>query len=77
MIKEKISSEIKELIAKKEPRYVLKAKKIAMRNNIKLRELRKGFCKECYSELIGKTRIKNGFKVITCNSCGNISRWRM
>jgi RNase P subunit RPR2 len=55
---------------------IKKIKKLAMGYNIQLKDLRKKFCRKCYSPLKGKTRIKNGKKVIICERCGKRSRWK-
>jgi RNase P subunit RPR2 len=64
-------------IKNKSPREIKKIKKLAMSYNIHLKELRKKFCKKCYSPLKGKTRIKNKIKSVTCENCGHINRWRV
>jgi RNase P subunit RPR2 len=74
--KEKILTEIENLIGEN-AKSNKKAKILAMRNNIKLRELRKKFCQNCYRELVGKTRIKKKRKVITCKNCGKIYRFKL
>jgi RNase P subunit RPR2 len=62
----------------KKPEEVKKIKKLAMGNNIQLKELRKNFCKRCCF-LLGdsKVRIKNGIKSVECKNCGYVSRWKM
>ena len=57
-----------------------KIKRLAMSHNIKLKELRKKFCRKCYSAFNAKnsqTRIKNGFKRVKCLNCSYASGWRM
>ena len=61
----------------KSAKDVKKIKRLAMSHNIQLKELRKKFCKKCYSPLKGKIRIKNKKKVIICENCGSTSRWKM
>ncbi|MEM4330686.1 MAG: hypothetical protein QW273_01615 [Candidatus Pacearchaeota archaeon] len=76
--KEKILEEIKEMVSKKDPKLNKKAKIIAMKNNIKLKELRKNFCQKCYYPLEeAQRRIKKGFLVIHCPNCKRIIRWRV
>jgi len=61
------------------PEEIKKIKKLAMSKNIKLRDLRKKFCKKCYSLFDSnnsKIRIKNGFKIIKCK-CGYVSRYKI
>jgi len=61
------------------PSEIIGAKKLAMSKNIKLRGLRKKFCKKCYSMFNTKNseiRIGKGFKTIKCK-CGYISRYKL
>jgi len=58
---------------------IKKTKKLAMSRNIKLGELRKKFCKKCYSLFNPKNseiRIKKGFKIIKCK-CGYASKYKL
>jgi len=65
-------------IKKKNPTDIKKIKKLAMRNRIPLRKLRKKFCKKCLMPYKNaKIRIKNKMKLITCEECGYISRYRI
>lgn len=62
----------------KTPKQVKKTKRIAMRNSIQLKDLRKKFCKKCCSvHRNPKIRIKNGLKSVTCENCGYVNRWRI
>jgi len=75
----KIESFFKKL-KNKTPKEIKKIKKLAMRNNIKVGEKRKLFCKKCniiFNSKNSKTRIKRGRKIILCNKCGQISRWKL
>jgi len=74
--KEKITDFFKN-IENKSSKDVKRIKKIAMSQNIPLKELRKKFCKKCYSPIQGKTRINNKIKNITCKECGNVNRWKI
>ena len=75
--KEKISVFFKD-IKSKSPKTIRKIKKLAMSHNIPLKENRKLFCKKCYIPYKSpKVRIKNKTKVITCENCGVISRWKL
>jgi RNase P subunit RPR2 len=57
---------------------IKKMKKLAMSESISLKDLRKTFCKKCYSPLENsKIRIKNGMKIVTCKKCGYINRWKL
>ncbi len=83
-MKEEVIADIFSLIeqAEKNPRlskrFIKSAKKIAMRNTIKMpKELKKKYCSKCYSLFNSKnseTRIKNGFKTIKCLECENIKK---
>jgi RNase P subunit RPR2 len=65
-------------IKKKHPKQIRKIKKLAMKHNIKLGELRKKFCKKCFFPYNdSKVRIKKKNKIITCGKCGYISRWKI
>ncbi|VVB82914.1 Uncharacterised protein [uncultured archaeon] len=65
-------------INSKTAKEVRKIKKLAMSQNIPLKELRKKFCKKCFTPFgNSKIRIKNKMKIITCKNCGQISRWKL
>ncbi len=53
---------------------IKKIRRLAMKFNIKLGNYRKLFCKKCFSQLKGKTRIKNKSKTIICDKCGFMNR---
>jgi RNase P subunit RPR2 len=74
--KEKVIEFFKE-IGDKSPKEVKKIKKLAMSQSLPLKELKKKFCKKCYSPLKGKTRIKKGIKSIECKNCNYINRWKI
>jgi len=46
-----------------------KIKRLAMKYKIKLGKLRQKFCKKCFSQLKGKTRITKIHKTIICSHC--------
>ena len=57
---------------------VKKIKRLAMSQNIPLKELRKKFCKKCLVPYKNpKIRIKNKIKIITCENCDYVSRWKI
>ena len=66
-------------IKNKNTKEVKKIKRLAMAHNIPLKEKRKTFCKKCLNPYSGKekTRIKRGCKIIFCNNCNHISRWKI
>ena len=79
--KTEAKKEIEEFFADikhKSPKEIKKIKRLAMRYNIQIRDLRKKFCKKClvlYKN--SKIRIKDNIKSVTCENCGYISRWRI
>ena len=78
--KTETEKEIKEFfkdIKNKTPKEVRKIKKLAMSHNIKLEDHRKKFCKNCYSPIEGKIRIKDKIKSVRCKNCGHISRYKI
>jgi RNase P subunit RPR2 len=75
--KEKTFEKIKDLIYNKNPQNNKAAKKLAMKNNIKLGILRREFCQKCYQNLEkAKKRIKNRYLLITCN-CGKKCKFKI
>lgn len=65
-------------IKNKTSKQVKKIKRLAMKHNIPLRELRKTFCKKCFSvHKNPKIRVKKRVKSIICEKCGYISRWKV
>lgn len=65
-------------IKDKTPKEIKKIRKISMRNSVKLRNLKKKFCKKCFSPYKNpKTRINKKIKSVACENCGYISRWKM
>ncbi len=78
--KQEIEKHIKNVFSRQSSKEeIRKAKKLAMSKNIKLKDLRKKFCKKCYSMFDSKNskiRIKKGFKIIKCK-CGFISRYKI
>ena len=76
-VKEKIENFFSNLKNKK-PKEIKKIKKLAMKNNLQLKEHRRAFCKKCFIPYKNpKIRIKNKIKSVTCNNCGFISRWKI
>ncbi len=77
--KQEIQDKIKEIFKNNpSPKEIKKAKRLAMSKNIKLKELRKKFCKKCYSFFNSKNseiRIKKSLKIIKCKTCGYVSRY--
>jgi len=66
-------------IKSKSPKEIKKIKKLAMGQNIPLKEKRKLFCRFCLTPFSGKEkiRIKNKTKIIECLNCKKISRWKI
>ena len=72
---------IKKTLEENPPKESLKnLKKLAMTRNIKLKELRKKFCKNCYSLYNSDNtiiRIKMPLKQIICKNCRQIARYKI
>lgn len=65
-------------IKNKSPNEVKKIKRLAMSQNVPLKKLRKKFCKKCLVPYKNpKIRIKNKMKIITCENCDYINRWKI
>jgi len=65
-------------IKNKSPDKIKKIKKLAMKHNILLKQLRKKFCKKCLALYKNpKIRIRNKMKTITCKNCGYVSRYKL
>lgn len=70
-------NKIQELISLGEKKSNRQAKRIAMKNNIKLGILRREFCQECYAPLnLSRKRINRGYVSMTCSECGKRIRWK-
>ena len=67
-----------ENIENKNPKEIRKIKRLAMNQKVSLKEFRKKFCKKCFSPFgNSKVRIRNNMKIIECENCGHISRWKI
>ena len=66
-----------EHIEKKTPKEIRKIKRLAMRHNIQLKELRRKFCKKCYSPDLKIKNINGKMKSVECKNCGNVMRWKI
>src|SRR3989344_223853 len=77
--KSQTQQKINEFFARKSFRSeeVKKIKRLAMKYNIKLGVLRRKFCKRCFSQLKGSTRITKNHKKIICGSCGALNSFRL
>ena len=56
---------------------IRKIKKLAMKFNIRLGNLRKKFCRKCYSSKLRFKGIKNKVKTSECEECRNLMRWKV
>ncbi len=75
--KKEVEKFFKEL-KNKTPKQVKKIKRLAMQFNISLKKKKRLFCKECYSVYqTPKIRIKNKVKILECEICKKISRWKL
>ena len=82
LTKQEIEDKIKQVFESNNltEKDIKKIKKLAASKNIKLKELRKRFCRKCYSLFNSKNseiRIKNKFKIIKCKKCGCVNRWKL
>jgi len=79
--KQEIKEKINNLFSNNpSPNEIKNIKKLATTKNIKLGDLRKKFCKKCYNlfnSINSKIKIKKKIKIIKCNSCGQISRYKL
>ncbi len=78
--KTEAESEIREFfsnIENKTPKQIQKVKRLAMSHNIQLKELRKKFCKKCYSPNLKVRDIKNGKKSVECRNCRSVMSWKI
>ena len=62
---------------KHDKEQVRKIKKLAMSHQIKLKNLRKLFCKKCFSMNLKVLRIKNNIKRVKCEDCNCVSRYKL
>jgi RNase P subunit RPR2 len=74
-VQEKIDDFFKNLDGKSASE-IKKIKKMAMKFNIRLGDLRKGFCKKCLSPNLKVKGIKKGIKSVKCSECRNLMRWK-
>ncbi|MGV8151785.1 MAG: hypothetical protein ACP5OG_01785 [Candidatus Nanoarchaeia archaeon] len=76
--KQEIQDKIKTLSLNLNSNNIRKIKKLAMKKNIKIKNLKKSFCKKCLFPFDSKSkiRIKKGFKLIKCK-CGYVSRYKL
>ncbi len=79
--KKQITTQIQEFfqnITQKTPKQIKKIKKLASTKNIPLKQNRQLFCKKCLTPYNNpKTRIKNNHKVVWCQKCQAIQRWKL
>ena len=54
-----------------------KIKRIAMKYKIRLGIKRRNFCKKCLNKLRGKVRIKKGYKIVCCEECGFLNKFKL
>lgn len=68
-------------IERKNAEEVNKIKRLAMSFSIRLEDLRKKFCRKCYSPLVpgvtSRVKIKNKIKSTKCNICSYVNRWKL
>jgi len=65
-------------IKNKTSKEIKKIKRLAMKKNIPLKELRKTFCKKCFVPYKNpEIRVKKSIKSITCKECGYVGRFKL
>lgn len=65
-------------VQNKTPEDIKKIKRLSMRYNLKLKDLRKKFCKKCLHPYKNpEIRLNKNFKSIKCKNCGYINRWKI
>jgi len=65
-------------IESKTLKEIKRMKRISMAHKILLKEKRKLFCKHCLNPYKNpKIRIKNNIKIVKCENCYKISRWKI
>ena len=79
--KKEVKKQIQEFfldIKNKSSNEVKKIKRLAMSQNVSLKESRKKFCKKCLVPYKNpKIRIKNNIKSVIRENCEDISRWKI
>jgi len=78
--KSEAETEILELfkdLKNRTPKEIRKIKRLAMKHNIKLRELKKKFCKKCFSQDLKIKSVRKRIKTVECRKCGNLMRWKI
>ena len=79
--KKEIQTKIKETFnANPTQKEIKKIKRLAMSKNIRLKEYKKKFCKNCltyFTSTNSTIRIKKPYKRITCKNCNNMSRYHL
>lgn len=65
-------------ITERTPKEIKKIKRLARSINFPIKELRKIFCKKCFTPYKNpKIRVKNKIKTIICNNCNYLSRYKL
>lgn len=64
-------------IKNKSPKEIKKIKKLAMKQSVKLGNLRKKFCRKCYSPDLKIKSMKKRIKTIECKKCNSLMRWKI
>jgi RNase P subunit RPR2 len=81
LTRQQIQEKINKIFSEKpSQREIKKAKRLAMSKNIKLTKFKKNFCQKCYSifdSSNSEVRIKKGRKIIRCQNCNYISRYKI
>ena len=79
--KQETEQQIKQIFSNNPTQKQIKeAKRLAMSKNIQLGDLRKKFCKKCFTFFTpnnSEIRIKKPLKVIKCKGCGYVGRFKL
>jgi len=80
--KKEVQEQVNKIFSLKNPiaQQIKKAKKLASSKNIKLGNLKRKFCKKCFTFFTtnnNEIRIKKPFKIIKCKNCNHISRYKL
>lgn len=64
-------------IKNKDSESIRKIKRLAMHYHIRLKDKRKKFCQKCFSTSLRTKKIKNRMKLVECENCKKIYRWKV
>ena len=76
-IEKEIRTFFNNITPESDPRRIKQIKNLAMHNKLKLKALRKKFCKSCFSPKLKVKSIKKGIKTVECEICNKKMRWKL